>query len=433
MPVNAIATSHYSKGVHSYTRWRADAVGYLDLAISTDENYALARLVKAWVLQNARDATYTQNITMLVDEAKRCMPTIQGHEHELLSALELERSGKGIESATALETILHKEPTNLLVHQLLHENLFWMGQFGWMRDVIEKAIPAWDESSPDYGPFLSLRAFANEEAGYIDDAERFARTALEIDPSDIWGAHAVAHALYMKGQVAQGIDLVETLSPNWGQANQMRHHMWWHLCLFLLEQGDHERILQLLTTEVRDPSCALVQESPAASIDIQNFSSLLLRLELYGVDVGGHWETLAAICANRVNNHGNAYGNIHDMMVLVATGQDQAASQLLASMRDTFDSQLGATAVAYNIVGIPACEAILAHRNKDYQQVLALLGGIRHNLSLMGASHAQRDIFYHLLVHAAEREGREDLRAVYIRDIERIGFSGVPGRAAYRG
>jgi len=50
----------------------------------------------------------------------------------------------------------------------------------------------------------------------------------------------------------------------------------------------------------------------------------------------------------------------------------------------------------------------------------------------MGASHAQRDVFYHMSVQAAEVEGREDLRAVFIRDIGRLGFSDVPNRAAYR-
>ena len=373
MPSNITAAHHLKNGIHSYTRWRADAMGHFDAAIAADANSALPKLVKAWILQGARDSKFTGIITGLVDQAERSLPATQGYEHNLLAALQLSRMDKGVESATELEIILHQDPTNLLVHQLLHENLFWMGQSAWMRDVIERAIPAWDETSPDYGPFLSLRAFANEEAGYLQDAERFARVALEIDPSDIWGAHAAAHALYMKGEVSQGIELVESLSSNWGQANQMRHHMWWHLCLFLLEQGDHERILQLLTTEIRAPHAEMVLESPAASIDIQNVSSMLLRLELYGVDVGDHWQVLASICAERVNNHGNPYGNVHDMMVLVATGQDDAANELLASIQRTFESKSGAEAMAYNIVGVPACKAIWAHRSKDYAQVLELL------------------------------------------------------------
>jgi len=168
----------------------------------------------------------------------------------------------------------------------------------------------------------------------------------------------------MKGKNEQGVDWVETLSSNWDQANQMRHHMWWHMCLFLLEQGDHERILRFLTTEVRNPSSLLIQESPAASIDIQNVSSLLMRLELHGVDVGDHWQVLASICANRVNNHGNAFGNVHDMMVLTATGQFSVADDLLVSVRETFRARTGSVALAYNAIGIPVCEAVLAHRKK---------------------------------------------------------------------
>jgi hypothetical protein len=74
----------------------------------------------------------------------------------------------------------------------------------------------------------------------------------------------------------------------------------------------------------------------------------------------------------------------------------------------------------------------LAHRAKDYSQMLSKLGGVRHQLHMMGASHAQRDVFYHLLVHAAEQVHRDDLRRVFLRDIERLGFCQVPERAAYK-
>ena len=65
-------------------------------------------------------------------------------------------------------------------------------------------------------------------------------------------------------------------------------------------------------------------------------------------------------------------------------------------------------------------------------QVLDKLGGVRHQLQILGASHAQRDVFYHLLVHAALKDDREDLRQVFLHDIERLGFCEVPKRAAYK-
>jgi len=82
-------------------------------------------LVKAWVLQGARDTTFTQSISDLVKDIECCMPAAQGREQDLLAALQLARAGKGIESATALESILHKNPTDLLVHQLLSDTGEW--------------------------------------------------------------------------------------------------------------------------------------------------------------------------------------------------------------------------------------------------------------------------------------------------------------------
>ena len=236
----------------------------------------------------------------------------------------------------------------------------------------------------------------------------------------------------MKGDMRNGVDWLETLSGNWGQANQLRHHLWWHVCLFLLELNQHDRILQLLTSEIRNPDSALVQAAPAAAIDIQNFASLLLRLELYGVDVGDHWQTLADICANRVHNHGNAFCNIHDAMVLAATGQFDKLDELIASMRSQYREDSGSVALAYNAAGIPACEAMRAHRKGDYEAVLRLLGGTRHDFILLGASHAQRDVLFHVLVHAARQLDRGELVQVFVRDIERAGFCAVPQRAAYR-
>ncbi len=429
---NTKAPDHCSAGIESLLRMQADAMAHIDAAIAADESFALPLLVKAWMLHGGRDANAANAVSSLMFEAVRCLPSTNCREAELLWALKLARAGRGIEGASVLEKLLLRSPTDLLVHQLIHEEIFWTGQFDWMRKVVERAAPAWNETLEGYGHFLSIRAFANEESGYIDDAERYGRLAVEIDPADIWGTHAVAHALLMKGEIRKGVDWLESLSPNWGYANQMSHHLWWHMCLFLLELGQHDRILDLLTTEVRNPDSALVQASPAAPIDIQNYSSLLLRLELYGVDVGSHWDTLGPVCGKRTHNHGNAFGNVHDMMVLAATGQFDKASELLESMHNQYDSQRGSVALAYNSVGIPACKAILAYRKKDYKGVLNLLGGVRHDLNLLGASHAQRDVFYHLLVHAAEQEERDDLRANFLSDIDRIGFREVSKRAAYR-
>jgi len=392
------------------------------------------------MLQGANDDRYSDQVTQLLEQSRRLLPSQRSmtsqpsRESSLFEAVSLSANGCGSEAATALDQRLVACPTDLFAHVLFQEETFWLGQSQWMCNSIERAAPAWGQSDNDYGSFLALRAFANEEAGHYYLAEYYGRESVEIDPADVWGAHAVAHVLVMKGEMHRGIDWLEKLSVHWGHANQMRHHLWWHLCLFLLELGEHARVLQLLDTEVRNPNSTLVQASPAATIDITNYASLLLRLELYGVDVSSQWQTLGNICAARVSNHGCAFSNTHDMMVLCATGRIQESHALLAGLIERFASSdnLGSQALAYKIVGIPVCEALMAYANKDYSQVLNKLGGIRHQLHLMGASHAQRDVFYHLLVFAAGQEGRHDLRQVFLNDIERLGFCEVPQRAAYK-
>ena len=419
-------------GIESFNRNRADAMRHLDAAIAADEGFALPRLAKAWMLQSARDANYAKNIQALIRAAEACLDESDDRDGDYLTALKHAFSGRGIESATILEALLDRYPTDLLAHRLVQYELFWNGRAQWMLDIAERAAPYWSQGVEGYATFLSCRAFSNEEAGRYAQAEHDGRAAVELDNTEPWGAHAIAHVLYMQGRHDEGIAWLEGLSPHWDATNQLRHHLWWHLCLFSLECNQHERILTLLTTEVRNPDSPLVKAAPDATIDIQNVASMLLRLELRGVDVGDHWLVLADICANRVHNHTNAFSNLHDMMVLAATGQFEKAEELLQSLEKFIESGEGSLVTSYRVAGVAACRAILAHRRKEYSRVIEVLSPVRHDLSLLGGSHAQRDVLYQVLIDASRRMGRGDLISIYLNDIRRIGFDKVDGRTLYR-
>ena len=429
---NEIAVAACNAGIESFNRNRADAMGHLDAAITADDGFALPKLAKAWMLQSARDVNYAETIRTLIASAEACLDGSDDRGGDYLSAVKLAHSGCGIESATILDALLNRYPTDLLAHRLVQFELFWNGRASWMLDIAERAAPYWGEGVEGYATFLSCRAFSNEEAGRYTQAERYGRQAVELDNTEPWGAHAVAHVLFMQGRHDEGNAWLQGLSPHWGAANQLRHHLWWHLCLFLLESGQHERILTLLTTEIRNPDSPLVKAAPAATMDIQNVASLLLRLELRGVDVDDHWWVLADICAQRVRNHTNAFSNLHDMMVLAATGQFDQAEELLRNLEAFIESGEGSLFTTYRAAGIAACQAILAHRRKEYTQVIDTLSPVRHDLSLLGGSHAQRDVLYQVLIDAACRMGRGDLVSVYLNDVRRIGFDKVDDRTLYR-
>jgi hypothetical protein len=429
---NAAAAGAFDTGVHGFVSLRTDTMPALNAAIEADPTFAMAKLAKAWILHSGRSGVFKPVIDDLLRESEPLVDGANGRTRAYFDGLKAAQAGHAVAAGTIMEAMLDRHPTDLMAHRLVQLELFWNGRIAWMRDVTERATPHWHVDLADFGVFQSVRAFAAEEDGDYVAAERCGRDAIDHNPADCWGAHAVVHALTMQGRIDDGIEWLQGLSGNWAESNQMKHHLWWHLCILLLEQGEHDRILDLLTSEVRNPDSPLVKAAPAAPIDIQNIASMLLRLRLVGVDVGDRWLVLADVCADRVDDNRSPFGNAHDMMVLAATEQFQAAEALLDNMRQVSTTSDNSLALTYRIVGIPICEAILAHFKGDFGRVIDSIAPVRHDLPQVGGSIVQRDLFYWILVDATRRQGQGDLESLYLRDVERLGIGGASGRAFYR-
>ena len=391
--------------IDGYNYWRADAMLHLKDAFDRDPEFPLAQVVKGLILVTGRNMNYQGLIETSLQSARAGQESIPVAQRLYVDALDALARGELTEAVTVYEQILAQHPTDLFAHRLVQQELFWLGEARWMADIAEAAAPAWSESDPGYSMFLSVRAFALEEAGERERAERFAREAVERDPGDCWGAHAVAHVLEMDGRVDEGIQWLQGLSGNWQGGNQIVHHLWWHLALFLLERGEHTQILQLFDTRIRDMDSALVKAVPDVYIDIQNAASLLMRLELRGVDVGPRWSTVAEVAEQRIGNHATPFTDSHAVMILAALGEFTKAQTLLASMK-TYSMQCeGTLGARYRNAGIPAARAALAHRRGDYRAVADALLPARRALWQMGGSHAQRDLYTQLLVDSLIKLG----------------------------
>ena len=95
------------------------------------------------------------------------------------------------------------------------------------------------------------------------------------------------------------------------------------------------------------------------------------------------------------------------------------------------ESLLLTLGVALARAAVPCARAAIAHRNGDHEKVVSELMAARHEFPHMGGSHAQRDIFYQMLVDSCLKSGRADLVATLIQEIEQIGFAQVDGRTLY--
>lgn len=428
---SAAAAGHMSQAIRSFNHWALDLMDHLGAALAEDPDFPMAHALKGVVLAGGRNARFKPAVDAALVAAKAGAHAVSAHERCYIAALEHMAANRLTDAAAVYDAHLAANPTDLLAHRLIQQEYFWTGQSANMRAVAERAAPAWSDDVPDHSMFLSVRSFGNEEALQYEAAERFGRAALERDPSDVWGTHAVAHALVMQGRVADGIAWLEALTGNWAGKNQIVHHLWWHLCLFLLERGEHERILALYDQHVRNPDSPMVQAMPDAYIDIQNAAALLLRLELRGVDVGARWAALAEVGEGRIDNPNSPFTNAHAAMILAACGLDAKAEALIGSMREFAARDDGPLGQAMRLAAIPASQAAVAHRKGDHEAVLAHMMPARGELHRMGGSHAQRDIFFQILVDSCHRLDRAGEVATLLSEITGIGFAHVAERTLY--
>jgi tetratricopeptide (TPR) repeat protein len=416
----------------NFLNWKAAVLPGLKAALEADPDFGFAHAVTGLVLHGARNAGFAPMIAESIEAARASKLGMTEREKLYVRALEALSDGQLGAAVAAYETILAHHPTDLLAKRLAQMELFWLGEARWSAEISARIAPHWSSDMPGYGVFLSCRAFDFEETLEFEEAERLGREAVEIDPTDVWGAHAVAHVLIMQGRHNEGIAWLDGLKDNWADANQMALHLWWHRCLFHLERGEIDDTLSIYDNWVRNRDLPLLKAMPDLHIDMQNGASLLLRLELRGIDVGGRWNELAELTLERLEDHSNPFTSAHFAVILAATGRFEQAEALIASMRAFTIADQGTLGPRYSAAAIPAAEAAVAHRKKGHQRVVDLLMPVRHQLWQMGGSHAQRDLFFLLLVDSAKALGRTDLLAIVLDDVAWAGFADPASRVGYR-
>jgi len=429
---SADAAAALDKALHNFIRWKADIVPNLKAALDADPGFAFGHTAMGLILHFARNAAFAPRIADALQAAEKADGNLTERERLYRDALAASARGEVAQAVAAYETILAAHPTDLLAVRLAQMELFWIGEMRWSSEINDRVESYWTHDIPGYGTYLSCRAFDLEETHHYQEAERLGRESVELDPTDVWGTHAVAHVLIQEGRHAEGIAWLEGLKDNWDEANQMKLHLWWHRCLFHLERGEFDAALDIHDSWVRNRELELVKAMPDLYIDMQNGASLLLRLELRGVDVGDRWAELAELALHRLDDHTNPFTSSHFAVILAATGHFAEADRLVQSMRDFAAAGQGTLAPRFAVAAIPAAQAAIAHRKAEHQRVVDLLLPARQMLWQMGGSHAQRDLFFLLLADSARALGRADILGIVLDDIEWAGFTDPAYRIGYR-
>ena len=401
---NDDAMAAYDQLIDSYLGFRRDTGERLKAALSADGQLVMGHTLKGYFYLLFCSPQMDPRVAKTLDLAERSAHAVGATDRERRHIDALRAwAARDIKGATAIwEEILLASPRDILALRLAHFTHFYFGDTQNLRDSIARVMHAWNEESPGYSYLLGMRAFGLEECGDYAGAERAGRAAVEIDPSNIWAVHAVAHVMEMQGRQHEGIAWLTETEPAWANCNNFAYHVWWHRALFHLERGDHEAVLDHYDRKFRD------DDESEDYLDMSNAIAMLWRLEGRGIDVGLRWEELGEKAEKRIDDHIFAFIDAHLAMALAASGRAQSAKHFLETMRTVAATEVSEAPI-YRDVGIPLCEALLAHRRGDYAVAVDLLLPIRYGIVRIGGSHAQRDVFQQTLIDAALKAGRNQV------------------------
>ena len=402
LPLTAVAASAvatYDRAIDAYLASAADTGARVEAVILADPGMPMAHCLEGYLLILAGLPDTLRRAPASLSAARRRAEAGTARERAHVDALAAWCAGDIRGTIDRLEAILVEHPRDILAFRIAHYLHFFIGDLFQMRDSAARVIARWDESVPGYGYVLGCRAFGLEETGDLAAAERDGMRAIEINEHDIWAGHAVAHVFETAGRPREGIAWIDRYRSAWEGHGTFARHLLWHRCLYFLEMEKHDAVLDQYDTLVWTASSE-------DNLDVANAASLLMRLEMLGVDVGRRWEAVAEVSAGRVGFHNRPFNDAHMMLAMVHGSRRNSAARMLEEMRHYASTATTTVAPIMREIGVPLCEAITAYAEGAFGRAVDLMMPIRYRWYVLGGSWAQRDVFQRMLIEAAFAAGR---------------------------
>jgi len=391
-----VALEAWNATVRSFLAHSAQTPEHLQTVLTAAPDFALARIAKTFfllLLGRAESDCWARETAHEV-RTLAAQGVLDAREQVYAAAIHDWLAGCPSAAAARCDEVHRRWPGDALAVKLSHAIRFMIGHRFAMREATEQALDAYSPDHPLAGYIHGCHAFALEETGAYDAAERSGRYALGLAGDDAWAMHAVTHVYDMTGRSAYGARFVLDNEPAWRHCNNFGYHVWWHLALFYLDTGEFDAVLSLYDNHVR-------REKTDDYRDISNATSLLARLELEGIDVGVRWDELAELAEQRIGDASVVFADLHYMLALSATGRDDAALYLADRLAADPERASGEMPLVAGRAGHPAARGLLLFKKADYASAYAHLATARPYLQSIGGSHAQRDVFDRILIDAA--------------------------------
>lgn len=389
-----------------YVKWTNDkSLGGIEGCLSkikaADPGFAMGHVLNTGLTLIGTGSTVRMD-PELAQSVRTMVATAQGQtltprERLHVSAVESFAKGNFPEACEFWEQILRDHPTDMLALKFVHDTYFYLGYQEQMRDSVARVYPFWTASVPLSSYVKGIYSFGLMETNLYDQAEKLAKEALTLNPTDAWSVHTVAHIHEMKAEVQAGLDFMGRSEQNWKDSDMLACHNYWHWALYLIEKGEYEAALTIYDTHIL-PS---LQKS-GAMLDVVDSCSMLYRLQMEGVPVGGRWLDVLPVTQKHTRDHALLFNDAHFLMASLGAGDAGTTDELLSTLREASESPGESCQLQLaRAVGLPLCQALVEAQSGRPDRVLDLLLPIRYRVVQIGGSNAQRDVFNQLLIHAA--------------------------------
>ncbi len=375
-----------------------DPLAEIDAVLAQDPDFVMGHCFRAGLFLISSEKAAVPELESSVAQIEARVDRANERELGHLAAAKAWLTGDYHGAVNRYGDVLATYPRDAIAMQFAHQCDFLLGQSRMLRDRVAWVLPHWSRDEATRGFLLGMYAFGLEEMGHYDEAEAAAREALDQNPRDAWGVHALAHVLEMQGRTGEGAECLEATTRNWAPGNGLAYHNWWHLALFNLDRRNFDRAVELYDKSIHP-------ETTDVAMELVDAASLLWRLQLSGHDVGERWDDVVTIYDQQTKDGYYAFNDMHAMMAFVSTGKQDGADRLLTTLvrRAGDDDSNGRMT---REVGLPVCQAIEAFGRGDYARVIDLLRSVRLVANRFGGSHAQSDVLDWTMIEAALRGGQ---------------------------
>ncbi|WP_339420158.1 MULTISPECIES: tetratricopeptide repeat protein [unclassified Pseudomonas] len=407
-----MALGHFNEAVSILCRF-GDPVPQAQEMLAIEPTFVMGQVFNAHISLWSTDR---DDLKAAVDSLNVIRSVASGmfnrRERMHVAVLEAWVAGNLHRASVLLDELLIEYPTDILALLSGHQIDFLVGDASNLHERVARVLGAWDSQHPLYGYLLGMLSFGQEESGHFELAEQTAREAVSRNPKDIWGIHAVAHALEMQNNYVEGVSFMRKHEATWSTDNGMVSHNAVHLDLFLLESNDLTGALEAYDKYIHWTN---VQPMPMVLLD---GSSVLWRVYLEGHDVADRAKRLADSWRSKIGQNFYSFNDAHAMIALAASGDFATASDQIKSLKEyvKYGDRSASNHFMTREVGLPVCEALLAFTQGDYAKSIERLMSVNNKSHLFGGSLAQRDVFSRTLLESAIRAKRKPLANALISE-----------------